>query len=89
MLAGPAAASLTSFDHDRIAGQVGEAGTYRLAVRYTPYWDVESGRVCLTEAPDGMTLLHASESGGFALRIEQDPLAHARRLVDRGDTSCA
>jgi hypothetical protein len=88
MLAGPGAASLTNFDHDRIDGRVEEPGTYRLAVRHTPYWLIASGAVCLTEAPDGMTLIHASAAGGFSLRMDEDPLALARRLVDRNGGSC-
>jgi hypothetical protein len=88
MLSGPAPASLTVFDHDRIEGRVAGAGVYRLAVRYTPYWLVESGGVCLAEAPDEMTLVHTSGAGEFALRIEEDPLALTGRLVDRDGGSC-
>ena len=86
---GPAAASLIRFDHDRIDGRVAEPGTYRLAVRHTPYWVIAAGAVYLQEAPDGMTLVHVSEAGGFSLRIDEDPLALARRLVNRDGDSCA
>jgi hypothetical protein len=88
ILSGPGAASLTRFDHDRIDGRVAQPGAYKLAVRHTPYWVIASGEVCLTEASDGMTLVHASEPGSFSLRIDEDPLALARRLVDRDGASC-
>jgi hypothetical protein len=88
MLSGPAPASLLRFDHDRITGRVEASGTYRLAVRFTPYWVVTAGSVCVVRAPDGMTLLEASRGGSFALAIEEGPLALAGRLVDRGERAC-
>jgi hypothetical protein len=88
MLTGPGAASLSRFDHDRIDGRLDAAGTYRLAVRYTPYWGIASGSVCLARAPDGMTLVRGSEAGRFSLRMDEDPLTLARRLVDRDGDSC-
>lgn len=75
ILAGPAAARLTAFEHDRVAGEVDGAGAYRLAVRWTPTWRVESGAVCLEKAPDGMTALVASAPGAFALGVSALPRA--------------
>jgi len=69
ILTGPAAAGLTALGHDRIAGTVAGAGDYRLRVRYTRYFEVRSGPVCLARATDGMTLLRATGAGPFELRI--------------------
>jgi hypothetical protein len=88
LLSGPAAASLSHFGHDRIEGRVGAAGVYRLAVRYTRYWVIDPGSVCLAEAADGMTILQASAPGRFSLSVDEDPLALAGRLVGRSDGSC-
>ena len=40
-----------AFKHDRIALRVTEPGTYRLAVRYMPYWEVKRGAVCVRRPP--------------------------------------
>ena len=77
ILTGPAPARLTVFGHQRIAGSVGAAGAYRLRVRYTPYWRVAEGRVCLARAPDGATRLVALRPGRFALALPKG----AGRLV--------
>ena len=44
ILRGPGRVHVGAFTHDRIAARVTEPGTYRLAVRYMPYWDVKRGR---------------------------------------------
>jgi hypothetical protein len=53
ILTGPAEARLTVLGHDRVEGEVGAPGEYRLAVRWTPTWRVEAGDVCVREGPDG------------------------------------
>jgi hypothetical protein len=62
---------VTELGHDRIAGSLGSLGVHRLAVRYTPYWRAARGSVCLAEAPDGMTLLTARDTGVFVLEIDE------------------
>jgi len=75
ILTGPGEARLTSLGHDRVAGEVGAAGTYRLAVRWTPTWRVEAGDVCVEEAPDGMTTIVAGRPGDFVLGTSPVPSA--------------
>jgi hypothetical protein len=69
VLTGPGASALTAFEHDRVAGWTGAPGSYRLRVRYTPYWEVAEGDVCLEEATDGMTLVEVQQPGAFALAV--------------------
>jgi hypothetical protein len=88
LLTGAGEASLTHFGHDRVEGRVDAPGVYRLAVRYTPYWVVDRGGVCLEEASDGMTLLQVSAAGAFSLSVDEDPLSLTGRLVDGSDGSC-
>jgi hypothetical protein len=88
MLAGPGRASLSVFGHDRIEGRIDAPGVYRLAVRFTPYWTVGAGSVCTTRAADGMTLLHATQPGGFTLSVEQDAAPIAGRLIGRDSGAC-
>lgn len=75
ILAGPGAARLIAFEHDRVTGELDAAGAYRLAVRWTPTWRVRAGPVCVREAPDGMTTLVASAPGNFALGVSALPRA--------------
>jgi hypothetical protein len=69
ILSGAAPSRLSRFGHDRIAGSVAGAGSYLLRVRYTPYWRVADGEVCLRRAPGGMTQLVAHRPGAFELRV--------------------
>jgi hypothetical protein len=75
ILTGPGDARLTALGHDRVEGEVGAPGTYRLAVRWTPTWRVRAGDVCLREAPDGMTEVVAPGAGAFALGVSAWPRA--------------
>jgi hypothetical protein len=75
ILTGPGEAHLSALDHDRVAGELGGPGSYRLAVRWTPTWRVESGDVCLEEATDGMTRVVAASAGRFELGVSALPRA--------------
>jgi hypothetical protein len=75
VLTGPGTARLASLGNDRVEGEVGAAGTYRLAVRWTPTWRVRSGDVCVEEAPDGMTSVVAEGATAFVLGISVLPQA--------------
>ena len=88
ILTGPGDASLSEIEHERIAGSLPTPGEYRLRVRYTRYWRVESGRLCLTEAPDGMTVLRARAPGPFALELDESPGALVRAAIGRSPTGC-
>jgi len=67
ILTGPAPAGLTRLGHESVSGWTHAAGVYRLAIRYTRYWHVAAGRVCVARAADGMTVLRVSRAGRFAL----------------------
>jgi hypothetical protein len=69
ILTGPGESRLTLLAHDRVEGRVAAAGSYRLAVRFTPYWHVEHGDVCVDEAADGMTRLVVRRPGEFVLGV--------------------
>ncbi|MGH3007679.1 MAG: hypothetical protein ACRDOS_17545, partial [Gaiellaceae bacterium] len=65
--------------HDRVEGEAETPGSYRLAVRFTPYWNVEGGDVCVERAPDGMTTVVVRRPGPFDLGVG---------LLDRGAAGC-
>ena len=70
---------ITRYGHDDVSGRLPRAGTYRLAFRFTPYWRVREGNLCLAETADGMTELRARAAGPFRLEIG---------LFARGTASC-
>lgn len=88
ILTGPGDANLTEIGHERIAGSLPASGDYRLRVRYTRYWRVERGRLCLAEAGDGMTVLRASAAGPFALELDERPGALVRAASGRSPAGC-
>jgi hypothetical protein len=67
ILTGPAAGRIERLDHERISGWTA-TGRFKLRIRYTPYWRVASGAVCLERAPDGMTRLVTRRAGSFTLQ---------------------
>jgi hypothetical protein len=67
VLTGAGPAELTEIDHGRIAGEIGKPGSYLLRVRYTPYWTVREGAVCVDRGKGGMTRLVAASAGPFVL----------------------
>jgi hypothetical protein len=69
ILSGPGPAGLTLLDHERVAGELAQPGRYRLAVRWTPWWRVEEGAVCVEQAADGMTMVIARAAGAFELGV--------------------
>ncbi|MDQ4098292.1 MAG: hypothetical protein M3144_10545 [Actinomycetota bacterium] len=88
ILEGGAESGITGLDHDEISGWTGGAGTHRLAVRFTPYWVVRHGAVCLTRAADGMTLLRAAEPGAFHLSMTEAPWDLLARWWRRDEPIC-
>jgi hypothetical protein len=84
MLTGAGRARITAFHHDRIAARVGAPGTYRLAVRYMPYWEVKRGAVCVAKALDGMTLLEVQRPGPLLLATEDGPSSLVRSPLSDG-----
>lgn len=69
ILTGPSRAGLTALDHERIAGWTGAPGEFLLRARYTPYWSVAAGDVCVERTAGGLTRVVARRAGPFELRI--------------------
>src|SRR5215216_5680481 len=88
ILTGPGSPSVTRFDHSRVEGVLGAAGAYRLKVRYTRYWRVRAGAVCVDRAADGMTRLSATRPGRFVLSVPEQPASLVRLLVGRPPARC-
>jgi hypothetical protein len=74
---------ITRFGPTTVGMRVSAPGTYLLRVRYSPYWE-PSGHMCVTQAADGMTWVHAPAAGAITLQIAPTVDAMAQAAV--GDT---
>jgi hypothetical protein len=88
ILTGPGPPRVTRFDHSRVEGLLPARGAYRLKVRYTRYWRVRAGAVCVDRAADGMTRLTATRPGRFVLSVPEQPASLVRLLVGRPPARC-
>ena len=88
ILTGPGSPRVTRFDHSRVEGVLTAGGAYRLKVRYTRYWRVRAGSVCVDRAADGMTRLTATRPGRFVLSVPEQPASLVRLLVGRPPARC-
>ena len=67
LITGPAAATVLWLWPQRLVAVADAPGTYRVRIRWSPYWHVSSG--CVGRAPDGMTSVSVPNAGLFELRF--------------------
>ena len=67
LITGPAEARVVRLTQTQVSVRVGAPGTYRLAVRYSPYWSASSG--CLDPGKDSMIRLRVPAAGKVQLRF--------------------
>jgi hypothetical protein len=75
LITGPGSARVVELTQTRVTVRVGSAGTYRLAIRYSPYWMASIG--CLDPGPDSMIHLRVPDAGDVALTFN----VNARRAI--------
>jgi MFS family permease len=68
LVTGPGRSSVTALTEREISIVVQRPGSYRVAVRYSPYWLPSQG--CVEEGPDEMLRLVASRAGPVSLRFD-------------------
>lgn len=71
IVTGPGAAQVVAFHEARVLLHLGKPGTYRVAIRYAPYWRSSQG--CVTRGRDGMLSLHVARAGQVSLAFDLDP----------------
>ena len=76
ILTGPGDPRIESLTESRMTVSVAQAGRYRLAVRWSPYWRASSG--CLTKGKDGMLRLVTFGPADVQLRFD----VNAERALD-------
>ncbi len=87
IISGPGRPRLTALDRAGMTARITAAGSYRIAIRYSPYWSSAGG--CLSSGSDGMLRLQARRPGTFRIAFRVDVPAMLDVFVDRGATTCA
>jgi hypothetical protein len=82
IVSGPRGSAVVAFGRDHLDLRLAAPGVYRVAIRYSPYWNASGG--CVSAGPDGMLRLHARRSGPVHMHFDVDASALLRVL--RGDT---
>jgi hypothetical protein len=71
MVTGPGQSRVVALHEAGMSLYVGKAGTYRIAIRYTPYWHTSVG--CVWAGKDGMIRLNARGPGFVRMKFRVDP----------------
>jgi hypothetical protein len=82
---GPGRAQVLGMSSTRVWLRLGEPGTYRLAIRYSPYWD--AGEACVAPGPGTTTELVAHRAGVVTLSFRFRPGA-ALDALDGAEPDC-
>jgi hypothetical protein len=67
LITGPGPAVVVGMNESQVTVRAAEAGTYRLAIRYSPYWMASTG--CLDPGKDSMIRLRIPAPGSVRLTI--------------------
>jgi len=87
IITGPGPARVDQLSQARIALDFVRSGSYRLAVRYSPYWQPSVG--CLFPRHDEMTEVVTPKPGPVVLSFDLDARAAFATLIGRTGRSCA
>jgi hypothetical protein len=86
ILTGPPGARVVSLTESRIVVAARRAGDYRLAVRWSRYWQPSAG--CATRSRDGMIRLAIPRPGRISLKFAPSPRSAFAALTGRAARSC-
>jgi hypothetical protein len=87
LITGPGAAKVVALTETRVTVRAAEPGTYRLAIRYSPYWMASSG--CLDPGRDSMIRLRLSEPGTVRLSFHFNARRALAAFAGRRPQSCS
>jgi hypothetical protein len=88
LMTGPATATITALESSRLSGYISAPGTYYLRARYSPYWSVTRGSLCLAPARSAMTVVRASRAGAFTIQATESPGGVLADLLDGDSRPC-
>ena len=84
ILTGPGRPKVVALTQSRLRLVLHRPGTYRLAVRWSPYW--KAPRACLVRGKDGMIRIRAKRAGVVKLRFGVDAEGAFAALAGRTKT---
>ena len=87
MLTGPGAPRVVHLAQARLVLRLARRGSYRLAVRYSPYWRISAG--CVSARNDGMSEIVAARPGRVVLSFDVDPGRALATFVGQARRTCA
>jgi hypothetical protein len=87
LVSGPGGSAVVAFGRARLDLRLATPGTYRIAVRYSPYWNASTG--CVSVGPDGMLRLRAPHAGLVHLYFQVGASELLRVLLGNARASCA
>jgi hypothetical protein len=70
IVTGPGSPALLALGGSRLLVRLSRGGTYRIAVRWSPYWRTSTG--CLTRTPDGLLRLHTLRAAVVRIVFDVD-----------------
>jgi hypothetical protein len=84
IITGPGRPALLRMGESRLLLRLSRAGSYRIAVRWSPYWHPSTG--CLARTPDGMTRLRTTAAATVQIAFGVDAHSLLRALVHNTST---
>src|SRR5262249_60276020 len=87
IITGPGSARVRQMGESSMVATVGRPGTYRIAVRFSRYWQPSTG--CVKRGQDGMIRLSLSRAGPVRLAFSPTPRRALAALAGRPAQSCA
>ena len=87
IVTGPGSARVVALHEARVVLDVAHAGTYRVAIRFAPYWQSSAG--CVSEGRDGMLRVSVPRAGRVALSFDLDAGAMVAALAGASSGRCA
>ena len=87
LVTGPYRAAVEGLGATSIALRFGGPGTFRVAVRYSPYWHASSG--CIARGPDGMLRVSAPAGGSVKLSFKVGAARVLQTLVGVDADQCS
>jgi hypothetical protein len=86
IVTGPSGARVVAFRQTEIDLQLTAPGSYRISVRYSPYFAAQGA--CITKTKDGMTQLNVAHAGRVRLAFAVTP-GRALAALAGSNSSCA
>jgi hypothetical protein len=87
IVVGPGRPRVLVLQTARLVLDLDRAGTYRIAVRHSPYWDPSRG--CVSSSRDGMVLLRVGRPGVVSLRVDIDAETALKSVVGLPAGECS